>query len=163
MTANKREFLFSNNSFPCCYAPINVKPTGGGGGGQGRVAIWHFSKIYSQIPCQRANHSSQMQPISPPRAAHCAVQYPKAGPNCKKGTIKKYLPIKLWNLYLYYVTASPKIQFLLQVQLYVFTIIRVTLRRIHKPLGESPRFVSLNIPFLVKGTKKVIFISLQWW
>ena len=94
MTANKREFLFSNNSFPCCYAPINVKPTGGGGGGQGRVAIWHFSKIYSQIPCQRANHSSQMQPISPPRAAHCAVQYPKAGPNCKKGTIKKISPNK---------------------------------------------------------------------
>ena len=44
--------------------------------------------------------------------------------------------------------------FLLQLQLYVLTIIRVTLRRIHKPLGESPHFVSLNIPFLVKGTKK---------
>ena len=51
--------------------------------------------------------------------------------------------------------------FLLQLQLYVLTIIRVTLRRIHKPLGESPHFVSLNIPFLVKGTKKVSFISLQ--
>ena len=51
--------------------------------------------------------------------------------------------------------------FLLQLQLYVFTIIRVTLRRIHKPLGESPHFVSLNILFLVKGTKKVSFISLQ--
>ena len=50
---------------------------------------------------------------------------------------------------------------LLQLQLYVLTIIRVTLRRIQKPLGESPHFVSLNIPFLVKGTKKVIFISLQ--
>ena len=50
---------------------------------------------------------------------------------------------------------------LLQLQLYVLTIIRVTLRRIHKPLGESPHFVSLNIPFLVKGTKKVSFISLQ--
>ena len=44
--------------------------------------------------------------------------------------------------------------FLLQLQLYVLTIIRVTLRRIHKPLEESPQFVSLNIPFLVKGTKK---------
>ena len=44
--------------------------------------------------------------------------------------------------------------FLLQLQLYVLTIIRVTLRRIHKPLGESRQFVSLNIPFLVKGTKK---------
>ena len=49
--------------------------------------------------------------------------------------------------------------FLLQLQLYVLTIIRVTLRRIHKPLGESPHFVSLNIPFLVKGTKKVSFIK----
>ena len=51
--------------------------------------------------------------------------------------------------------------FLLQLQLYVLTIIRVTLRRIHKPLGESPHFVSLNILFLVKGTKKVSFISLE--
>ena len=39
--------------------------------------------------------------------------------------------------------------------------IRVTLRRIQKPLRESSHFVSLNIPFLVKGTKKVSFISLQ--
>ena len=38
----------------------------------------------------------------------------------------------------------------LQSELYVLTIIRVTLRRIQKPLGESPHFVSLNIPFLVK-------------
>ena len=48
--------------------------------------------------------------------------------------------------------------FLLQLQLYVLTIIRVTVRRIQKLLGESPHFVSLNhdIPFLVKSTKKVI-------
>ena len=51
--------------------------------------------------------------------------------------------------------------FLLQLQLYVLTIIRVTLYRIHKPLGESPHFVILNIPFLVKGTKKVSFINLS--
>ena len=37
--------------------------------------------------------------------------------------------------------------FLLQLQLYVLTIIRVTLRRIHKPLGESPRFVSSGAQF----------------
>ena len=43
--------------------------------------------------------------------------------------------------------------FPLQLQLYVLTIICVTLRRIHKPLGESSHFVSLNIPFLVKGKK----------
>ena len=52
--------------------------------------------------------------------------------------------------------------FLLQLQLYFLIIIRVTLRRIQKPLGESPYFVSLNIPYLVKGTKKVIVISLKW-
>ena len=51
--------------------------------------------------------------------------------------------------------------FLLQLQLYVLTIIRVTLRRIQKPLGESPSFASLNIPFLVKGTEKVSFVRLQ--
>ena len=51
--------------------------------------------------------------------------------------------------------------FLLQLQLYVLTITRVTLRRIQKLLGESPYFISLNIPYLVKGTKKVIVISLQ--
>ena len=53
--------------------------------------------------------------------------------------------------------------FLLQLQLYILTIIRVTvvMRGIQKPLEESPHFESFNIPFLVKGTKKVIFISLQ--
>ena len=45
------------------HAPINVKQAGGGGGGrQGMgVGIWRFSKICSQIPCARANHSSQGQ------------------------------------------------------------------------------------------------------
>ena len=38
-------------------------------------------------------------------------------------------------------------------------LIHVTLRRIEKALGESPHFVSLNIPFLVKGTKKVSFTA----
>ena len=47
--------------------------------------------------------------------------------------------------------------FLLQLHLYVLTTIRITLRRTHKPLGESPHFVGLNIPFLVKGTKKSQF------
>ena len=46
-------------------------------------------------------------------------------------------------------------------ELYVLTIIRVTLRRIHKSLGEIQHFVSLNIPFLVKGTKEVSCIILQ--
>ena len=60
------------------YAPINVKPAGGAGHG---VGIWLFSKICSQIPCPRANHSSQLQPNFP-----TPVKYTKAGP--KKGTIK---------------------------------------------------------------------------
>ena len=48
-----------------------------------------------------------------------------------------------------------------QLQLYVLAIQSCfnTLRRIQKPLGESPHFVSLSIPFLVKATKKVSFIS----
>ena len=49
--------------------------------------------------------------------------------------------------------------FLLRLQLYVLMIICVTLQRIQKPLGESPYFVSLNILFLVNGTKEVSFIS----
>ena len=52
--------------------------------------------------------------------------------------------------------------FLLQLQLYVLTIIRVTLRRIHKPLGESPHFVSLNIhtcTVLSKGYKESHFYN----
>ena len=45
------------------YAPINVMPAGGEAGH--RVGIWLFSKICNQIPCPRANHSSQMQPNFP--------------------------------------------------------------------------------------------------
>ena len=47
--------------------------------------------------------------------------------------------------------------FLLQLQLYVLTIIRVTLRRIHNPSGESPNFVSLNYTVLSKGYKESQF------
>ena len=83
---------------------------------------------------------------------HIAVN-PKAEP--KKGTIK-ISPNKTLQSSIN-VAASPKIQ----LQIYVLTIIRVTLRRIHKPLGESPHFVSLNIPFLVEGTKRVSFVSLH--
>ena len=42
-----------------------------------------------------------------------------------------------------------KYMFLLQLQLYVSAIIRVTLRRIHKPLGESPHFESQFYKFTV--------------
>ena len=41
--------------------PINVKAVWGRGGEAGHgVGIWHFSKICHEIPCPRANHSSQM-------------------------------------------------------------------------------------------------------
>ena len=85
---------------------------------------------------------------------HIAVN-PKAEP--KKGTIK-ISPNKTLQSFIN-VAALTKIH--VPVILYVLTINRVTLRRIHKPLGESPHFVSLNIPFLVKGTKNVSFLSLQ--
>ena len=42
--------------------------------------------------------------------------------------------------------------FLLQLQLYVLTIIRVTLRRIHKALGGSSHFVSLKESHFYKFT-----------
>ena len=69
--------------------------------------------------------------------------------------------MKLCNLYLYYVAASPKIHVSVTAAIIRFNHNPCYTRRIQKPLGESPHFVSLNIPFLVKGTKKVIFISLQ--
>ena len=47
--------------------------------------------------------------------------------------------------------------FLLQLQLYILTVIRVTLHRIQKPLGESPHFVSLNYTVLSKGYKESQF------
>ena len=87
---------------------------------------------------------------------HTAVN-PKAEP--KKGTIK-ISPNKTLQSFIN-VAASPKIHVPVTAAIIRFNHNRVTLRRIHKPLKESPHFVSLNIPFLVKGTKKVSFISLQ--
>ena len=88
---------------------------------------------------------------------HIAVKYPKGGP--KKGTIKIF-PNKILQSLFIKVVASPKTEFPVTAAIIHFKyLIRVTLRRIQKPLGESPHFVSLNIPFLVKGTKKVSFIS----
>ena len=59
------------------------------------------------------------------------------------------------------VVASPKIHVPVTAAIIRFNHTRVTLRRIHKPLGESPHIVSVNIPFLVKGTKNVSFVSLH--
>ena len=77
---------------------------------------------------------------------------PKAEP--KKGTIN-ISPNKTLQSFIN-VVASPKIHVPVTAAIIRFNHIRVTLRRIHKPLGESPHFVSLNIPFLVKGTKKSV-------
>ena len=133
----------------------------GGGGRQGMG--WGFD-IFQELVVKFPAHGQiipvKCNQISPPRAAHCAVKYPKAGwtqerhnKNISKYNSEIFIYITLLH--------HQRYMFLLQLQLYVLTIIRVTLRRIHKPLGESPHFVSLNILFLVKGTKKVIFISLQ--
>ena len=81
---------------------------------------------------------------------HIAVN-PKAEP--KKGT--KISPNKTLQSFIN-VVASPKIHVTVTAAIIRFNHIRVTLRRIHKPLGESPHFVSLNIPFLVKGKKKSV-------
>ena len=89
---------------------------------------------------------------------HIAIKYPKAEP--KKGTMK-ISPNKTLQSSFINIAASPKIHVPVTAAIIRFNHIRVTLRRIHKPLEESPHFVSLNIPFLVKGTKKVSFISLQ--
>ena len=98
------------------YAPISVKPPGGGGGRKG-------IGICSQIPCPRANHSSQLQPNFPTPGCTLLSNIPKQNPRKAQS---KYLQIKLCNLYLYYVAAPPKIHVPLQLQLYVLNTIRVT-------------------------------------
>ena len=88
---------------------------------------------------------------------HIAVKFPKAGPN--KGTIEISPNKTLQSLFMN-VVASPKIHVPITTAVIPLNhSIHVTLRRIEKPLGESPHFVSLNIPFLVKGRKKVSFTA----
>ena len=103
------------------------------GGGRAWGGIFLFSKICNQILSPRANHSSQIKcnQISPPQQ-HIAVNI-KAEP--KKGTIK-ISPNKTVQSFIN-VAASPKIHVpVAELQLYVLTIIRVTLRRIHKTLEK---------------------------
>ena len=123
----------------------------GGGGMQGiGWGFDFFQKFAIKFPAHGQIIPVKCNQISPPQAAHCCQSHGriKISPN---KTLQSFISV----------AASPKM-FLLQLQLYVLTIIRVTLRRIRKPLGESAHFVSLNIPFLVKATKNVSFISLQW-
>ena len=72
------------------YEPINVKPARGEGGWGGRQGLgWGFDifqKFAAKFPAHGQIIPVRCNQISQPRAAHCAVKYPKAGP--KKGTIK---------------------------------------------------------------------------
>ena len=70
------------------YAPINVKPVWGGGGGS-RAWGWGFDifqKFGVKLPAHGQIILVNCNQISPPRAAHCCYKCPKAEP--KKGTIK---------------------------------------------------------------------------
>ena len=77
---------------------------------------------------------------------HIATQYPKAEP--KKG-IMKISPKKNSAIFIYKrccITKDTSVP--VTAAIILLSIIRVTLRRIRNLSGESPHFVSLNIPFL---------------
>ena len=65
-----------------------------------------FQKFAVKFPAHGQIIPVKCNQISPPRAAHCAVKYPKAGP--KKGTIKISPNKTLQSLFIN-VAASPKI------------------------------------------------------
>ena len=102
-----------------------------------------FQKFAFKFPAHGLIITVKCNQISPPRAAHC-YQIPKAEP--KKGTIK--------------ISPNKRYMFFLQLELYVLNIILLHCIEYRNLSGESPHFVSLNIPFLVKGTKKVSFTSI---
>ena len=127
----------------------------GGRTGHG-LGIWHFSKICLQIPCPRANHSSQMQPNSPTPGCTCQISQRWT----QKGTIKISANKTLQSLFIN-VAASPKIHVPVTSAIICFDqSIRVTLHRIQKPLQESPHFVRLSITVLSKGYKESQFYNL---
>ena len=109
------------------------------------------------LPSNSLPTGKSFQSKFPHPGLHIAVKYPKAGPN--KGTIEISPNKTLQSLFMN-VVASLKIH--VPVTAAVIPLnhsIYVTPRRIEKPLGESPHFVSLNIHFLVKGTKKVSYTA----
>ena len=55
---------FASASYSFILMHLSMLCRRGGKAGHG-VGIWLFSKICNQIPCPRANHSSQMQPNFP--------------------------------------------------------------------------------------------------
>ena len=116
-------------------APINVKQAGGGGGGRAWGGdLTFFKNLKSNSLPMGKSFQSNATKFPHPRL-HIAVN-PKAEP--KKGTIKISPNKTLQSLFIlrYCITKDTCSCFLLQLQLYVLTIIRVTLRRIHKPLEK---------------------------
>ena len=93
---------------------------------------------------------------------HTAIKYPKA--KAKKGR-RKISPNKtLQSLFIetlnFQGAASPKYMFLLQLQLYVLTIICVTLRRIQKPFRRKSTFCKFKYTIVTKGYKESQFYKL---
>ena len=82
--SNMRESSFCKKAAMVYNAPINVQPVGGRQGMGWGFDI--FQKFAVKFPAHRQIIPVKCNQISPPRAAHCAVKYPKARP--EKGTIK---------------------------------------------------------------------------
>ena len=112
------------------YAPINVKPGGGEGGGRAWGGDLTFFKNLpsNSLPTGK---SVQSNATNHP-GLHIAVKYPKAGP--KKGTIKISPNKTLQSLFIN-VAAAPKIHAPVTTAIIRFNnSIRDTLRRIQKAL-----------------------------
>ena len=109
-----------------------------------------FQKIAFKFPAQWQIIPVKCNQIPPPQTAH--VKYLKVGP--KKGTIK-ISPNKTLRSLFINVATSPKIHVPVTSAIICFNqSIRVTLRRIQKPLRESPHFVSLNMTVLSKRVQR---------
>jgi len=131
---------------------------GGGGGRAWSGDLTFFENLQSNsLPTSKSFQSNATNFPTPGCTLRCQIPQGWTQERHNKNISKSNSQIFFYITLLHH----QRYMFLLQLQLYVLTIIRVTLRRIQKPLGESPHFVSLKIPFLVKDTKKVIFISLQ--
>ena len=84
----------------------------------------------------------------------CTCQISQGWTQEIKGTIKISLNKTLQSLFIN-VAASPKIHVPVTSAIICFNqSIRVTLRRIQKPLRESPHFVSLNMTVLSKRVQR---------
>ena len=104
-----------------------------------------FQKYVVKFPAHWQIIPVKCNQISPSRL-HIATQYPKAEP--KKG-IMKISPKKNSAIFIYKrccITKDTSVP--VTAAIILLSIIRVTLRRIRNLSGESPHFVSLNIPFL---------------